>query len=225
MSRPTSSDVAVLTQSPLFNGASSKEIDAMLGCLGAVKRSYAKDEYIYHRGDNIASMGLVLSGSVRLESGDPWGNVSVLGRVGQGRVFAETYAAVPDEPLMVDVVAMENTDVLFLNVARVMTTCSSACAHHQAIVRNMLTIFARKNLGLSQRVFMVAPKTIRGKLLAYLAFQASYQGSDEFDIPFNRQQLADYLGVDRSAMSAELSTMKSEGILDTKRSHFVLLNV
>lgn len=220
--REFSVDEVFLARTPLFKGSTPAEAKAMFGCLGAVSRHYGKGSYLLRMGDTTNALGLVLSGRVSIESIDVWGNVSVLGHVGPGQVFAETYAAVPDEPLMVNVVAVEDCAVLFLDVGRVLRTCPSACAHHTNVVNNLLGIFARKNLNLSRRVFLTAPKTIRGKLLSYLSFQASYQGSNEFEIPFNRQQLADYLGVDRSALSAELGRMQKEGMLETTRSRFRL---
>ncbi len=208
----------------LFKGIGSDEVQSVLGCLGARRKRYPKGAYLLHRGDRTSSLGLVLSGAVVMQAVDVWGNTSILGRASRGSVFAETYAAVKDEPLMVDVVALEQCEVLFLNVERILTTCSSACAHHALISRNLLAIFAQKNLALSRRAFAAAPKTIRGKLSAYLSFEAARYASDEFSIPFNRQELADYLGVDRSAMSAELGRMQKEGVLETRRSHFKLLD-
>lgn len=173
-------------------------------------------------GDVIGTVGLVLEGSVRIENVDVWGNVSVVGVCGSGGMFGEAYAAVPDEPLLVDIVAAEDSTVLFLNLSKVLSTCSHACANHARASRNMTAIIARQNLALSRRIFHVAPKTIRGKVLAYLSDEAERVGSREFDIPFDRQQLADYLGVDRSALSAELSRMQKADILESRRSHFVL---
>lgn len=215
-------DTKYLASTNLFSNTTPEEIDSMLGCLGAHFASYKKDEYIYMMGQEISSLGLVLSGKVRMENVDIWGNVSLLNQCGPGAVFAEIYAAVPHQPLMVNVIAETDCSVLFCNVQRILTTCPHACAHHARIAENLLTIFARKNLQLSQRIFNVAPKSIRGKLVSYLSTQATASGSNEFDIPFNRQQLADYLGVDRSALSNELSKMQKEGLLETKRSHFVL---
>lgn len=222
MAKERELDYNFLSKTRMFAGTKPEEIEAMLGCLGGYVRSYEKGEYIYHMGQKANALGLVLSGEVRIESGDVWGNVSIMGEVTPGFVFAETYAALPDEPLMVDVIAAKDTRVLFLSAACVMTTCSHACAHHSAVSRNLLNIFAHKNMNLSRRIFYVAPKTIRGKLLSYLSGQAQRAGSNEFDIPFNRQQLADYLGVDRSAMSTELGKMQKEGLLETHRSHFAL---
>ena len=123
---------------------------------------------------------------------------------------------------MVNVIATQDTEVLFLNVSRILTSCTHACAHHSKISQNLLNVFAHKNMNLSRRIFYTSPKTIRGKLLSYLSAQAIRRGSNTFTIPFNRQELADYLGVDRSALSNELSKMQKEGILETHRSKFVL---
>ena len=211
-----------LAKTPLFAGAAPAEIGAMLGCLEARERRYVAGERIHRMGDVIKTVGLVLEGSVRIECVDVWGNVSVIGANGVGEMFGEAYAAVPDEPLMVDVVAAEDCRVMFLNLKKVLTVCSHACPHHARTSRNMTAIIARHSLELSRRIFHVAPKTIRGKVLAYLSDEAERAGAREFDIPFDRQQLADYLGVDRSALSAELSRMAKAGLLETRRSHFVL---
>ena len=212
-----------LTRTSLFSGSSPEEISAMLGCLDAHERRYAQGARIHRMGDVIKTVGLVLEGSVRIENVDVWGNVSVVGVRKPGGMFGEAYAAVPDEPLLVDVVAAEDCAVMFLNLSKVLSTCSHACVNHARASRNMTTIIARQSLALSRRVFHVAPKTIRGKVLAYLSDEAERAGSREFDIPFDRQQLADYLGVDRSALSAELSRMQKAGILTTRRKHFELL--
>lgn len=211
-----------LAKAPLFAGSDPDEIGAMLGCLDARERRYKEGERIHRMGDMIKTVGLVLEGSVRIENVDIWGNISVIGVAKPGSLFGEAYAAVPDEPLMVDVVAAEDCTVLFLNVSKVLTTCPHACPHHARTSTNMTAIIARHSLALSRRIFHVAPKTIRGKVLAYLSDEAERAGSREFDIPFDRQRLADYLGVDRSALSAELSRMAKAGLIETRRSHFVL---
>ena len=211
-----------LAQTALFKGSTPGEIQGMLGCLDARERHYEQGECIHRMGDVIKTVGVVLSGSVRIESVDVWGNVSVVGVMPAGGMFGEAYAAVPDEPLMVNVVAAEDCAVLFLNVRKVLTTCSHACPNHSRTSNNMTAIIARRSLALSRRIFHVAPKTIRGKVLAYLSDEAERAGSRSFTIPFDRQQLADYLGVDRSALSAELSRMQKAGLIETRRSHFVL---
>ena len=142
---------------------------------------------------------------------------------GAGQIFAETYACVPGERLMVNVRAAEPVRVLFLDVGKVLHVCSGACSCHNKLIRNLLSISAQKNLNLSRRILHTSSKTIRGRILSYLSYQSMRAGSREFQIPFNRQQLADYLGVDRSAMSSELGKMQKEGILRTERNYFCLL--
>ena len=212
-----------LASTPLFAGASPDEVNAMLNCLGAYERRFSQGTRIHCMGDTIKMVGLVLEGSVRIESVDIWGNVNMVGVRNPGSLFGEAYAAAPDEPLLVDVIAAEDCTILFMNLAKVIATCPHTCVHHERVSRNMTGIIAKQGLALSRRLCHVAPKTIRGKVLSYLSDEAERIGSREFDIPFDRQQLADYLGVDRSALSAELSRMRKAGILETHRSHFILL--
>lgn len=216
-------DYHFLAKTILFQGASAGEVEAMMVCMDAKTKRYSRGQTIYHAGDVIRSIGLVLSGSVSVESDDVWGNKSILDHVSAGQVFAETYACVPGEPLMISVVAAEECEVLFLDMERVLYICSKACSFHNQLIRNLLFVASQKNLNLSRRIFHTSSKTIRGRLLSYLSFQAAQHGSREFDIPFSRQQLADYLSVDRSAMSNELSKMQRDGLVETNRSHFRLL--
>ena len=202
-------DYKLLENAPLFKDVPPEEINVMLQCLGTEERDYDKGETIFHAGDVIHNIGLVLTGRVQIENDDVWGNKSVMESVGPGFAFAESYACLPGEPLMVSAIAAEPSHILFLDTGRVLTTCPSACT-------------PQKNLNLSRRIFHTSSKSIRGRLLSYLSFQASKAGSRDFCIPFNRQQLADYLSIDRSAMSAELGKMRKEGILETDKNHFVL---
>ena len=212
----------LLANTALFRGASPQEAEAMLNCLGAAERGYTKGEQIYHSGDYVTDLGMVLSGSVLIQTDDLWGNTTVLDRIGPGQIFAETYACVPGEPLMVDVVAAEGTQVLFLNVERVLRVCSHTCAHHSKLIRNLLLLSAQKNLNLSRKIFYTSSKTIRGRLLSYLSYQARRNGTPSFTIPFNRPQPADYLNVERSALSNELSKMQRDGLLVVEKNHFTL---
>lgn len=216
-------DFISLSKTALFRGATPREVAEMLSCLGAEQRQYSKGELICRAGDVVTALGMVLSGSVLIENDDLWGNATVLDCVGPGQIFAETYACVPGEPLMVNVVAAGPAQVLFLNVNRVLQVCSRNCAHHGRLVRNLLSISAQKNLNLSRKIFHTSSKSIRGRLLSYLSYQAVRSGSRSFTIPFNRQQLADYLNVDRSALSNELGKMQRDGLLKVEKSRFELL--
>ena len=218
-------DYSFLSNTLLFRGAFPDEIKSMLSCLHAEVRSYPRGAVIHCVGDVISSLGLVLSGAVSVENNDIWGNRSILDHAGPGQVFAETYACVPGAPLMVSVVAAEPSEILFLDINHVLHVCSNTCGFHSRLIRNLLSLASEKNLNLSRRIFHTSSKSIRGRLLSYLSFHAAQRGSLEFDIPFNRQQLADYLSVDRSALSNELSKMQREGLLLVNRSHFTLLGI
>lgn len=215
-------DLQFLSKTVLFRDTTPEEIQSMLTCLQAQTKHFPRGRVIYRVGDIVHCVGLVLSGSVSIENDDVWGNKSILDQAGPGQVFAETYACVSDEPLMISVVAAEPTEILFLDMRRVLHTCSNACGFHSKLIRNLLSIASQKNLRLSRRIFHTSSKSIRGRLLSYLSFQAKQHGSCEFEIPFNRQQLADYLSVDRSAMSNELSKMQRDGLLQVHRNHFIL---
>ena len=213
---------AALLASPLFRGATSEEIAAMLPCLGASPRRFARGERILRAGEPTRYMGLVLTGSVLIEHTDMQGAVTLLGRAEPGDLFAEAYACAPDELLLVDVVASEACEVLFLDAKRILTQCTSTCEHHSRIIRNLLSDLAGKNLLLNEKLTHIAQRTTRAKLMSYLSAEAQRRGAVEFDIPFPRQQLADFLAVERSGLSLELGKMKKEGLLDYHKEHFVL---
>lgn len=213
-------DFSFLSRTPLFLGASPEEIEAMTACLEAETRTYEKGQMIYRAGDTAAALGLVLRGRILIVHDDFWGNATVMDSAGAGQIFAETYACTPGEPMMVNAEAAEDSQVLFLNVSRILRTCSRSCEHHSRLIRNLLALSARKNLNLSRKIFYTASKSVRGRLLAYLSDQAVRNGSRSFTIPFNRQQLADYLNVDRSALSKEIGRLQREGALKTKKNWF-----
>ena len=215
-------DFSFLSRTPLFLGASPEEIEAMTACLEAETRTYEKGQMIYRAGDTAAALGLVLRGRVLIVHDDFWGNATVMDSAGAGQIFAETYACTPGEPLMVHVTAAESAEVLFLRADRLLAVERSAGPAQGTLVRNLLALSAQKNLTLSRKIFHTAPKTIRGRLLSYLSDQAVRAGSRSFTIPFDRQQLADYLGVERSALSHELGKMRREGLLRFRKNFFQL---
>lgn len=216
-------DYSFLTRTSLFKGIPEEDIVAILTCLDAKQKSYAKGDCLYQIGSQATALGLVLSGSVHVESVDVWGNTTILASVDPGQVFAEAYACLPGEPLMINVVAVENCEVLLIEMGCLLNTCPNTCSHHRAMLSNFMTVLARKNLELSRRSLHVSSKTIRDKVLSYLSYQVTQQGSTHVTISFNRQQLANYLSVDRSALSNELSKMQEEGLLTVDKNHFSLL--
>lgn len=216
-------DDTFLAGTVLFQGLTPSEAESMLSCLGAVQKSYEKGQVIFHAGDIIQTMGIVLSGSVNIENDGLWGNRDILNHITPGQIFGETYACIPGEPMMVNAAAAEPAQVLFLDMRRILTSCPLACPHHSRVIRNLLAATAQKNLNLSRRIIHTSPKTIRGRLLSYLSFLVVRQGSSTVTVPFNRQQLADYLSVDRSALSNELGKMRREGLLEADKNTFTLL--
>ena len=217
-------DFTFLSRTPLFRGILPEEIESMLSCLNAVEKHYKRGEVIYYAGDVIRSLGIVLSGRVSVESDDVWGNRNILSHVGPGHVFAETYACIPGETLMVHVVAVEDSTILFLDAEQIFETCQTACGYHNKLIRNMMFIFAQKNLNLSRKIFHTSPKSIRGRVLSFLSEQATRSGSNSLTFQFNRQQLADYLNVDRSSLSNELGKMQADGFIQVEKNHFTLLD-
>lgn len=208
--------------SPLFLGMSGAEIEGILKCLNAVEKSYEKGDLVFHMGEPVKSMGLVLDGSVQIVRDDFWGNRQMLSSAGPGQLFGESYACMPKEPLMVMALAAEKTRVMFLDVNRVLKVCSSACEFHSRLIHNLLSILAGKNLMLTRKIDHMGQRTIREKVMAYLSYQAERQKSESFFIPFDRQELADYLAVDRSALSAELSRMQKEGLVTYRKNRFTM---
>ena len=206
----------------LFRGLSEAEVSSALCVLAASERKYRRDEIILHAGDKTDTMGLVLDGSVRIESNDIWGNRTILSHVGAGHVFAETYALITDMPLLVDAVANQDCCVLMLNIGSLNSSIQDLSAWKYKLISNILGISMRKNLLLSGRSFHTSPKTIRGRVMSYLSSISLQEGSDEFDIPFDRQQLADYLNVERTALSKELARMQRDGLLTVRKNHFKL---
>ena len=212
-----------LKSTQLFRGIEDGDLKAMLRCLGAWEKSYRKGEIILAEGQETEAVGVLLSGRAVIEHSDLWGANSVLGNVSPGAVFAETYACIPGETTLIRVTAAEDSTVLFLNVGKMLTTCSNACVFHAKLIRNLLTVCASKSLQLSERILHTTSKSIRGRLLSYFSDCAKREGSYSFIVPFNRQQMADYLGVDRSTMCNELSKMQREGLIRYERSSFTIL--
>lgn len=211
-----------LSNTPLFHGVKENEISGLLSCLGAREKSYKKNEIIFRAGSVVHEIGLVEAGSVNIVVNFYWGNSNIFGHIEKGMIFAENYAAIPGRELICDVVAAKDCEILFLDLTKLLVTCSHGCIFHQRLIHNLLQISAQKSLKLSTRMMHTAPKSIRDKLLSYLSEQAMINGSTSFTIPFDRQQLADYLGIDRSALSNELSKMRKDNLISFKKNEFIL---
>ena len=214
--------LSVIRSSSLFSGISEDELPAVLSCLNMRKESFSKDCFLLRVGDTADSIGLVLSGNVLIIQEDIWGNRNILSKAGPGQSFAAAYACAPGSVLNVSVVAETLVTAMFLNVNRILNVCSSTCVHHSRIIRNLLGELAEKNLHFSEKLSHMGQRTTRAKLMSYLSAEAQRLGKYEFDISFSRQQLADYLAVERSGLSLELGKMKRDGLLNFHKNHFVL---
>ncbi len=219
----TAKEQEVLNGAGLFSGITGKEIETLLPCLSAKKRTYAKDETVLSAGEKVAFVGIVLSGELYAERLSLYGDRSIVQAFLPGDSFGLARAVLPDAPSDVDIMAGQDCAVLFLSPSGIFHTCGKACSFHAGLVDNAVRLLARKNLSLNEKLVHVSQKTTRDKVLSYLTAIATRTGKRSFDIPFDRQGLADYLNVDRSGLSFELSKMKKDGLIDCRKNHFTLL--
>lgn len=215
--------IPVLRKTQMFSGVGDEEIESMLSCLNARVQHYKKGEYVLRTGGHLHDILILVEGSLHIQKDDYWGNRSLLGQLGAGEMFGEAYVAPESGALMNDVVAVEDSAVMFFDLQRLLTTCSSACRFHAVVVQNLFFAISEKNRKLVQKLGHMSKRSTREKLISYLSEEAKRQNSARFSIPFNRQQLADFLSVDRSAMSNELCKMRDEGLLRFHKNHFELL--
>lgn len=213
----------ILRECPLFDQIGDENLDEMLGCLGAKKCSYKKGDTVLAEGDKVKYLGIVLKGSVQLVRVDYYGNRSILTSIEPPQLFGEAFACAGLDSVPVDVVAAEDTDILLTDAMHIARPCENACAFHRQMTLNLLQIVARKNLVLHRKIEITSKRSTREKLMTYLLLQAKKAGSSTFTIPYDRQELADYLGVERSGLSTEIGKLRNEKVLECRRSTFTLL--
>jgi len=213
----------ILEKSALFDGIEREELLALLPCLGAKTVTFEKGETVLGEGEAAGLMGIVLSGAVQVVRDDIDGSRTIVERLAGGALFAEVFACAEVDTMPVSVIASERATVLLLDCRRALTHCSNACSFHDRLVKNLLKSIAAKTLLLNRKLTILSGRSTREKLLLYLRAEAKRQGSRHITVPFDRQALADYLGAERSALSAEISKLRSEGVLESKKSEFTLL--
>lgn len=213
----------ILSKCPLFYDVKKSELHSMLVCMDAKAIDVPKGSSVFLEGDAVQYVGVVLSGLAQVVREDYYGNRSIMSSLQPGEIFSETFSFAGLETMPVSVIAIKDSRVLLLDCRRVLTICSKACHFHSLLLKNLLQVMARKNLNLSRKIRYMSQKTTREKLMSYLSDQAKQHGSKEFVIPYDRQALADYLGVERSAMSVEISKLKRDGQIDTRGSWFRLI--
>ena len=215
--------IPILQETQLFEGCGKENIEAMLGCLQARLRTYKKGSFVLRQGERLDKIMVLAEGKLHIQRDDHWGNRSIINIITPAEMFGEAFAAPDSGALLNDVLAVEDSVVFLFDLNRIITVCSSACRFHSMVVQNLFFAISEKNRKLVQELGYMSERTTRGKLIAYLSDEAKRQNSSAFSIPFNRQQLADYLSVDRSAMSSELCRMRDEGLLRFDRNRFELL--
>lgn len=215
-------NIDALKKCPLFKGVPEYSITPMMGCLRARERFYGKNEYIYHTGDAINEIGIVLSGNIQIINEDAWGSVTILAELTEGMLFGEAFVLGGVEKIPLSVLASEKSTVLFIDKDRTITPCPAACGFHFDIAGNMIKILAQKNIFLTGRAEHLSKRSTKEKVLSYLSSVSVKTGSRTFTIPFDRRQLADYLAVDRSALSSVLGKLRDEGLIDFNKNSFTL---
>ena len=215
----------LLSKSEIFQGINENEILQMLNCLSGKIRKYKKGEYIFTVGDKVSSVALILEGSVHIQKEDYWGNLSILNKMSEGDTFGEAYSLLSSNKAENNAGAVRHSLLLYRYLKKILTVCSSLCSFHNQLIINTYTVISAKNVSLTQKIGYLSQRTTREKLFSYLSDQSIKAKSASFTIPFNRQQLADFLAVDRSAMCSELSKMQKDGIISYYKNNFILKDI
>lgn len=215
--------IDILKKTKMFSDVSNSDMPKMLDCLGAKAVNFRKGEYVLRQGEELDRVPILVFGKLHIQNEDYWGNRSILGSITAGEMFGEAYAVPESGPLLNDVVAVENSTVFFLNIERITGNCVGVCSFHMIVIQNLLYEISDKNRKLVQKLGHMSKRSTREKLISYLSQEAKKSENSVFEIPFNRQQLADFLSVDRSAMSAELCKMRDEGMIRFRKNLFELL--
>lgn len=213
----------ILKNNPLFKNINPGDLHKLLKCLQSDNVIYQKEQIIIHSGERTKKIGILISGKIHIINDDCWGNRTIIKEIIPGELFGEAYACLPEKNFIFSIIAKEKCEVLYLDISKILHSCKNNCLYHQQLIENLLMITASKNILLTKKINHLTNRSIRKKILAYLSDFSKECGSNSFKIPFNRQQLANYLAVDRSALSFELSKMQKEGIISYHKNYFNLL--
>lgn len=215
--------IEILKKSYLFSNMVEDEIKNMLPCLSVSLKDYKKGETVLSIGQKIEEIGIVVNGSAHIVQEDYWGRKIIISELRNSDVFGEVFATLGKKS-EVNILTTKDSTIMFLNISKMITICSHTCNYHNKLVQNLLISIAEKNLKITQKITCMGKKSIREKLLTYLSSMSIKTGKNKFKIPFNRQDLADYLSVDRSALSNEISKLKKEGIINSEKNEFEIID-
>ena len=215
-------NIKILKQCPLFRGVEENDMEALLSCLGATERKYKKNDVILLAGTKVTSIGILVEGNAQITRDDAEGSRAILSELVKADLFAEAYVAAGSAEIPVTVIATTDCRIVWMPFGKIIGTCSSSCGFHKSLVQNMMWVIAVKNILMNEKMRILSCKTTKEKLMTYLSDYSERVGKNRFKIPFSRNELADFLSVDRSAMSRELSRLRSEGYLDYHKNEFEL---
>lgn len=213
----------ILKKCNLFDDISDDELESALACLGAKVETFEKGRTIFAEGEPAKYVGIALEGSAQIVRNDYYGNRSIVAVIEPPHIFGESFACAEVKSLPIDVISVKESIVMLIESKRITSPCNNACSFHSKLISNLLKAVAQKNLEFNRRIEITSKRTTRDKLMTYLLIQAKMNSSSSFAVPFDRQALADYLEVDRSGLSAEISKLRHEGIIECKKSRFTLL--
>jgi len=216
-------NIKILKMSSLFQGVEENDLEAMLNCLGATERKYKKNDVILLAGTKVTSVGIVAEGNAQITRDDAEGNRAILSELEKADLFAEAYVAAGAVEVPITVIATSDCRVVWIPFSKIVGTCSTACGFHRTLVQNMMRVIAMKSIWMNEKMRILSCKTTKEKLMTYLSDYSERVGKNKFKIPFSRSELADFLSVDRSAMSRELSRLRDEGYLKYHKNEFELL--
>lgn len=213
----------ILKECRLFDDIEQDDLLKVLNCLNAKIEFFDKQYTIFAEGTKIKHIGIVLSGSVQIIQVDYYGNRSILSNVGAGEIFAEAFSCMQIESIPVSIIANEPSEIMFINCRHILNTCKNSCDFHHKLIFNLMKDLAAKTITFQQKIEVTSKRSTREKLLTYLSIMSKKAGNTLFSIPFDRQELADYLGVERTGLSSEIGKLKKEGILENDKNKFKLL--
>ncbi len=213
----------ILKKCPLFYNIEEESLLRMLTCLGAYIEKYNKKDTVFAEGAEAKNIGVVLSGMLESVRYDYYGNKSIINKIDPPDVFGEAFACAESKSLPISIVSMDLSEIMLIDCSHILHTCSNNCGFHQQLIYNLMKDLASKTVGFHQKIEVTSKRSTREKLLTYLDIMSKQKNSKSFTIPFDRQELADYLEVERSGLSAEISKMRKEGILESNKNYFKLL--
>ncbi len=216
-------NIKTLMMSSLFQGVTENDLGAMLNCLGATERKYKKNDVILLAGTKVTSVGIMVEGNAQITRDDAEGNRAILSELEKADLFAEAYVAAGSVEIPVTVIATSDCRIVWIPFGKIVGVCTTACDFHRTVVENMMRVIASKNIMMNEKMRILSCKTTKEKLMTYLSDYSERAGKSKFRIPFSRNELADFLSVDRSAMSRELSHLRDEGYLEYNKNEFELL--